>query len=145
MAWKTYNCEIMGRPAFVLIDQRFQATCPIPELSQVLWIGVYCDQPADGAFSPSAETVALDEIEADLLKLGQAFGYGWLVYVLRIDTPGVREYYFYYGKQAAPDKMISALIALHPKYRIESGTKGDDAWAEYGKYVSFDSNAIPNK
>lgn len=143
MAWKSYNCTINEKPAQVLIDQSFQEQFPLKELPRILWIGIYCNHPSDGAFWHPDETSTLDEIENDLLGLGQSFGHGWMLYVLRIATPGIREYYFYYGNHAETNKIITSLKGLHPKYQIEADAKVDSEWVEYGNYISFEPTEFP--
>ena len=42
----------------------------------------------------------LDSVEDDLIKLCDRHGNGWAAYVHRLDTPGLREYYVYFGDGA---------------------------------------------
>lgn len=142
MSWIHYLCEIKGRNASVLVDKRFVGHFPLKEVSRLLWVGIYCKLPAEGAFWNPDETNTLQEIENDLIKLGQQFGNGWLVYVLLIATPGMREYYFYYGEHAEVDKIITSLKALHPSYRIESDAIDDPQWVEYRNYALFEPEPI---
>ncbi|MFZ2956964.1 MAG: DUF695 domain-containing protein [Candidatus Ozemobacteraceae bacterium] len=142
MTWKHYQCTIKDNLASVLIDQQFQEHYPLKELPQLFWVGIYCDLASDGAFWNPEETQALDEIEKHLLMLGQSFGNGWMVFLFRIATPGIREYYFYYGDGAEVQKIVPALMNFHPKYRIESGFRLDTDWVEYRKYISFDNSIL---
>jgi hypothetical protein len=141
MAWTHYSCEISGKPASVLIDERFAPQFPIRELPRLSWFGVYCNQPTGRAFWNPEETDDLDRIETDLIKLSETFGHGWAVYVLRVATHGVREYYVYHADQAELSKVFSALKARYPNYRIEFETIDDLAWAQYGKYVSYEPDS----
>jgi hypothetical protein len=138
MTWKNYTCEILGKPALVLIDQRFHEQLPVKELPRLSWFGVHCKQAPSGSFWHPNETQALDEIEADLLKACEAFGNGWIVYVPCITTPGIREYYLYHSDAADLNKAMEALKATHPTYRIEKDTIADPEWNEYRKYASFE-------
>lgn len=138
MAWKHYICEISGKPASVLIDGRFADQLPVKELPQLSWFGVYCQQPGGAAFWNPEETDVLDRLENDLIRLSETFGYGWVVYVLRIATPGIREYYLYHADQAELNKAFSALKAIYTNYRIEFETINDKVWEQYRKYVSYD-------
>lgn len=138
MAWKHYVCEVKERRASVLVDQRFQNQFPLKELPQILWLGIYCHSPSEGTVSSPDDAQTLERIESDLINLSQSFGHGWMVHVLQIRTPGIREYYFYYGKHAETDKIAVALRALHPTYRIEVDVKEDPQWVEYRNYVSFE-------
>jgi hypothetical protein len=140
MAWKNHLCEIKGKLSSVLVDQRFENEFPLKELPNVFWVAVYCNLPSNDSFWHPDETLALDDIENNLLKLAESFGNGWIVYVIRIDTVGVREYYFYYGKHADVDKVTTLLKSLHPSYQIESETKEDAKWTEYKNHVSFENN-----
>ena len=59
------------------------------------------------------------------------------VYVLRIATAGIREYYLYHSDMAEIKKAFDALKSAHPSYRIEVVTKNDPDWNEYKKYALF--------
>ena len=135
MTWKQINCEINDRPALVLVERRFKEQAPLKELQCISWFCVYCNQKPGSAFWSPDETETLDEIEDDLLRLCESFGHGWLVYVLRLAMPGVREYYFYHSDTAEIKKVIAALKVAHPSYRIEADTKNDPEWSEYQKYI----------
>jgi hypothetical protein len=137
MAWHHYLCEISDKPASVLIDDRFAEQSPVGELPRLSWFGVYCHEPTGGAFWNSAETVLLDQVEKDLIKLSEQHGHGWVVYVLRIATPGIREYYLYHADHAELDAVLEALQSLHPDYRIDFDTIDDNTWEEYRRYLSF--------
>jgi len=137
MAWKHYTCEISGKPALVLIDERFEKQAPVRELPLLSWFGIYCKEPPGNSFWNPDETEALDEIEDDLLRVCEAFGQGWIVYLLRIATPGIREYYLYYSDAADIQKTFVALKAIHPAYRIEMDTITDPEWNKYRNYASF--------
>ena len=142
MAWRHYTCEISSKPASVLVDERFAHQLPVKELPRLSWFGVYCQQPTGGAFWNPEEADALDQLENDLIRLAETFGHGWAVYVLRIATPGIREYYLYHADQAELNKAFSVLKAVYPDYRIEFKTINDVMWEQYGRYVSFDPNSI---
>ena len=137
MNWKHYTCEISGKPALVLVDDRFQEQAPIHELPRVSWFGVHCNQsPGADLWSPDEEQT-LDSIEDDLIKLCEAFGRGWAVYVLRIATPGMREYYLYHSSAAELNKAFESLKTLHPSYKIESEAKDDPQWQQYKTYADL--------
>lgn len=138
MAWRHYICEILGKPASVLIDDRFAHQSPVKELPRISWFGVYCNQPTGGALYSPAESDILDRLENELIKLSERFGHGWAIYVLRIATPGIREYYLYHADQAELSKVISELKAIYPSYRIEYEVSNDIAWEQYSRYVSYD-------
>ena len=82
------------------------------------WFGVWCKQDTEGRFRDDAETDKLAEIESDLLKLASKFSNGWAVYVRCAKSAGRREYFFYYGGNAALHEMLKPLQNLHPEYRI---------------------------
>ena len=138
MAWRHYTCEILGKPASVLIDEGFAQQSPIRELTRLSWFAVYCSQTTGGAFWNPEEADVLDRIENDLINLSETFGHGWAVYVLRVATPGIREYYVYHADHAELSKVFSALKATYPNYQIEFETTDDIAWEQYRKYVSYD-------
>jgi len=140
MAWKHYICELSGKPASVLIDDRFAHQSPVKELPRISWFSVYCNQPTSGEFWNPEEADILDRLENDLIRLSEMFGHGWAVYVLRVATFGIREYYLYHADQAELSKAFSALKAIYPNYRIEFETTNDIAWEQYRRYVFYDPN-----
>ena len=119
---------------------RFAQEFPVKELPRLSWLGVYCSRPAGGAFWDPEEADALDRIENDLVKLSGTCRHGWVVYVLRVATPGIREYYLYHADQAELSKVFLALEAIYPNYRIEFETTNDVAWEQYGRYVTSGPN-----
>jgi Family of unknown function (DUF695) len=135
MAWRHYTCEISGKTASVLIDDRFAQHIPVKDLIRLSWISVYCNQPTCGALWNPEETDSLDRIEHDLIRLAEIFGRGWAVYVLRIATPGIREYYLYEADQAELTKAFIALKVKYRDYRMEFETITDRKWEQYQRYV----------
>ena len=135
MPWSHRTTEIEKRPAGVLIDDRFRGSFPIRELPRLAWFGVYCRQDPAGSFWHPDERATLDAIEQDLLRLCGKFGRGWAVYVMRIDTPGIREYYLYCGEGAALAQVLPDLRAAHPEYRIEFEETTDAEWNRYRAFL----------
>lgn len=137
MTWQVYTCEILGKPAIVLIDDQFVDRLPFSEIPLLSWFGVYCNLPPDGACWAEEEAVALDQVEDRLIELVQQFGRGWAVYLMRLATPGIREYYVYHSPKVEMGKAFAALKASAPTYRIEHEISEDGNWAQYRKFVSF--------
>jgi hypothetical protein len=135
MAWSHRTTEIGSRPAQVLIDDRFRDDAPVRELPRLIWFGVYCRNEPGASFWHPDETGALDFIEDDLIRLCEQFGRGWAVYVMRIDTRGIREYYFYSGDATELPAAVTPLKAEHPEYRIEVDQKLDPAWERYRTFL----------
>jgi hypothetical protein len=135
MPWSHRITQIEGRPSGVLIDDRFRASSPVRELPHLAWIGVYCRLDSGGGFWHPDETASLDSIEQDLVRLAEQFGRGWVVYVMRIDTPGLREYYFYCGENAAISHALPSLRAAHPDYRIQFEETVDAEWSRYRTFL----------
>jgi len=123
------------QPASVLIDDRFRETAPVAELPWLAWFGVYCRLDPGGGFWHPDETEVLDLIESELIGLCETFGRGWVVYSMRIDTPGIREYYLYRGEHAALENALPSLQKAHPEYRIEFDEKYDSDWERYTTYL----------
>lgn len=145
MAWQLYECTILDLPALVLIDNRFAGTAPLEELPLLTWVGVYNRLPhGEGLWDPD-ETDDLEALEAELLLRFEARGQGWAVYVLRIVTPGVREYYVYHSGQARVGRAVQDIHKTWPRYRIETSTIQDPLWVQYRKYVSPISGAGDGK
>jgi hypothetical protein len=135
MGWLLQSdCQINGRRAQILFDDQYLKIAPIQQLTELSWIGVFCQNPPGHAFWDPQETESLDKLEDIMLKLCEILGDGWIAYVFRIATPGLREYYFYHSNDAAIRDAYSALKALQPKYRIEFDSLYDPSWLEYRKY-----------
>jgi hypothetical protein len=131
MPWTTRNAEIEGRPSQILLDDQFKESAPVRELPRLARFGVYCQCAPGAAFWDPKETVSLDALEKDLIGLCEKFGEGWAVYVLRIATPGVREYYVYMGDNVDFAHVVPALLAQHPDYQIEYEETTDPSWRRY--------------
>jgi hypothetical protein len=126
----------------VPIDDRFHGSLPVRELPRLAWFGVYCRQDPGGGFWHPGETESLDTIEQDLIRLCEQFGRGWAVYVMRIDTRGIREYYLYCGARAALAQALPSLRAAHPDYRIEFEETTDAEWSRYRTFLP-DHEPVP--
>jgi hypothetical protein len=135
MPWTHYQFEIEGKPACALLDTQFARQAPTEQLPNVAWFGVYCRLPAGGAHWDPNEQPVLDAIEDDLIRLCSYFGNGWAVYVRRLDTQGLREYYIYFGGSAELAKVLPSLKALHAGYRIEFESRPDPQWAHYRSWI----------
>lgn len=135
MPWLQRTTEIEKRPAGVLIDDRFRGSLPVRELPRLAWFGVHCRRDPGSSFWHPDETAALDAIEQDLIRLCEQFGRGWAVYVMRIDTRGIREYYLYCGGSAALAHVLPSLHAAHSDYRIEFEETADAEWSRYRAFL----------
>ena len=131
MPWSHRTTKIEGRPAQVLIDDRFGTSAPVCELPRLAWLGVYCRRAPGAAFWDAAESDSLDAVEDDLIALCDRFGHGWAAYVLRIATPGIREYYVYIGDSVHFVQVLPGLLAKHADYRIEYEETKDPSWSRY--------------
>jgi len=104
MPWSHRTTEIDGRPAQVLIDDRFRSVAPTRELPRLAWFGVYCRDDPGGAFWHPDESANLDVVERDLIRFCEHFGRGWAVYVMRIDTLRARK--LIAGNSAIPEQVL---------------------------------------
>ncbi|MFN0018044.1 MAG: DUF695 domain-containing protein [Pirellulaceae bacterium] len=135
MPWTHYQFEIHGRPVGVLLDTQFASQPQREQLPNVAWFGVFCRLPPSGAFWDPKEQEHLDAIESDLIGLCGSFGNGWAIYVRRVDTPGLREYYVYFGGIAELEKVLPGLKSLHADYRIEFESRPDPEWEQYESWI----------
>jgi hypothetical protein len=131
MGWSHRITQIGNQPAQILIDDGYRATAPIRELSGLAWFGVYCQSAPVDCFWEPAETDKLDDLEDDLIQLCHKFGEGKAIYVMRIATRGVREYFMYFGDSAKLNAVLPNLKTLHSNYRIEYDEKIDPGWNRY--------------
>jgi hypothetical protein len=80
----------------------------------------------------------LDAVEQDLIRLCERFGRGWAVYVMPIDTRGIREYYVYNGPGASLADALPGLLSIHPEYRIEYDETTEADWSRYRAFLPQD-------
>lgn len=135
MSWKFFEAKAGQDRAQILIDLQFGGQMPTEQLPHLAWFGVWCKEDPKGAFWSPHEAPRLDAIEEDLIKLVEAHGNGWAVYVRRYATPGVREYYFYFGGDADLSKVAVNLTDRHPGYRIEFEVGTDPTWSKYAQWM----------
>jgi hypothetical protein len=135
MSWKFFEIRNGEKKAQVLFDHRFSGEMPTDSLPHVGWFGVWCQEDPGGAYWSPHEADRLDALEADLIALAEQHGNGWAVYVRRYATPGVREYYFYFGDGADLSKVAVGLKSKHPSYRVEYETRPDPKWARYTEWL----------
>lgn len=131
MAWSSRITNVDGRLAQIFIDDRFRSSAPVRQLQRLAWFGVYTNSDPGGAFWHPDETVSLDAIEDDLIRLCEKFGRGWVVYVLRIATRGIIEHFLYFGDSANLSVVLPNLQSAHPAYRIEYEEFADPSWRRY--------------
>jgi hypothetical protein len=84
-----------------MVDDRFAADPPVDQLSHLAWFGVFCAKAPGAGLWDAGEGAQLDAIEDDLIQLCERHGNGRAAYIHRLDTPGLREYYIYFGDGAA--------------------------------------------
>jgi hypothetical protein len=137
MAWRTAFLNFDGKPGHVIVDDRFADNPPVDQLPYLAWFGVYCTKAPGGGLWDLSEGAQLDAIEDDLTKLCERHGNGWAAYVQRLDTPGLREYYIYFGEGAGLDNVLAELKAAHPNYRLEFDRIDDLKWAQYRKWLGW--------
>jgi glyoxylase-like metal-dependent hydrolase (beta-lactamase superfamily II) len=136
MAWDSYVANVDVRTAQVLLDRSFASAPPASQLPRLAWFGVWARLPAGGAFWDPAEAAALDDIEVALLDLAGQVARGWGVYVRRLATAGLREYYFYTGAHFDLASVAAELVERFPQYRVEHAHTADPDWAKYTGWVA---------
>lgn len=141
MTWQLFDAEILGNQAQVLLDDQFITDNPGEDLPNIAWFGVWCSKDTEGHFWNPEETDTLNQIEQELLDLAGQSGNGWAVYVRRVISAGKREYFFYFGGDAALSDVLPQLQSQHPEYRIEYDVKPDPAWTYYFSWLKEAPNA----
>jgi Family of unknown function (DUF695) len=136
MTWQLFETHINGIPSQVLLDDRFSKETPTDDLPRLARLSVGSQQTPEGGDWPPEESSALDALENDLIAFADQFGYGWAVYVRRVDSPGLREYDFYFGGDADLSKVVPSLTELHPDYRIQWESTSDLGWQHYAAWLA---------
>ena len=136
MAWQHTITMIGDRQAQVLIDEQFRTAAPLVKLPGLTWFAVYCQLDPGAAFWHPDETATLDALESTLFGLCEHFGRGWAVYVCRLATRGIREYYLYHGPGAELEKLLPRLRKAYPAHRLEYDVTSDPKWGRYNSLLS---------
>ena len=132
MAWQRKDGRIARRRAEILIDLRFRDTAPVRDLPMLHWLGVWCRQPVQRErFVPAAEQATVLRIERKLKTLARKASNGWAVYVMRIVSEGLVQYFFYARGAGALDGVSAELRKSFPRYRFEHDSEPDAEWVEY--------------
>jgi hypothetical protein len=134
-SWTHYNCKIQDKPAQVLVNLEIRTSVPDLQRTTLLWIGVYCRMNPEGAFWNPSETEALDRVEDHLIRTVTTSINA--AYVLRIATPGIREYYFYANSDTGFSDCVVATRNAFPEYRIESDQTRDIDWSRYLSFYDY--------
>ena len=135
MTWKFFETRDGDGKAQVLLDHRFDEAPPTEALPNLAWFGVWCNGAPLGAYWSPTEAPVLDALEADLIRLAEQHGNGWAVYLRRYATPGLREYYFYFGEDADMRAVAVELVDKHLGYRIEFDARPDPTWSGYASWL----------
>jgi hypothetical protein len=135
VTWKFFEIRDGEKKAQVLLDHRFAGEPPMDALPHIGWFGVWCREDPKGAYWSPTEAPILDALEEDLIQLAEKHGNGWAVYLRRYATPGLREYYFYFGDGADLGRVAVALTQKHPGYRIEFERRPDPKWSGYASWL----------
>src|SRR5688500_1722724 len=114
VSWTHYECEIKERPALVLVDKRFVGCEPPSDLPKLFWLCVYMRLPPGGSFWDPDETDVLDKLEDDFIDLLSDNARGQAAYVLRVATPGLREYYVYHSTAVNLASTHAGLCKAYP-------------------------------
>lgn len=140
MSWKTFETRVEGKNAIVLLDERFANSAPVAELTLLTWIAVWRRMEPDVGYWNEAESASLDRLEDELIRILDDVGQGWAVYVLRIATPGIREYYCYSSDVLDVAVVLRRIQRVSPDYRIEGKTRDDRDWSLYRRFVALGSD-----
>ena len=135
MSWLHYETTLAGHRASVLFDNRFASSSP-PDLSELGWLGVHTRLEPGAAYWNPEETDALDTIEADLLRLCEQVSGGHAVYLRRVASYRIREYYIYFRAGLDLTPLAPRLQVLHPGYHVEFEHKADAPWAHYSSWLA---------
>jgi hypothetical protein len=90
--------------------------------------------PVNSFWNPD-ESESLDSVESDLIRLWHGCGHGWAVYVMRIATHGIREYYVYAGGTADFSSVVARMRTLYPSYRVDFEESADPTWKRYTGFL----------
>ena len=82
----------------------------------------------------------LTALEHELVKAADDEARGWAVYLMRICTPGFREYYFYAAEHVALGPVRERLQRSFD-YKIEYADKADPHWTWYKEWLQREKAA----
>lgn len=132
MTWQLFDTDFKGIPSQVLLDDSYSQEIPGEELPNLARFSIWFQQtPPEEAYVNADEADAVEKLEKDLLGIANHFGQGWVVYVRRLDMPGLREYDLYYGGDADLSQVVPMLTEANPGYRVEFEHSADPGWNQY--------------
>ena len=136
MTWMNGEVKLQDRNAYVSLDSRFEENVPFVELPCINWFGIWARSPTPlDAYFPEDEEKSYLALERRLIEIAGETSDGWAVYCMRVLSRGIAELYFYSKDSATLAKVLTALKAEFPNYRVEHEAKNDQSWSEYFKYL----------
>jgi hypothetical protein len=138
-----YFTELNGKRAMVILEDGYMDAFPVAQLPNLSWFCVYWRLVPGGGFWDPDESDDLDALEEELMRLCDEAGHGWAVFVRRLDTYGIREFYFYTGGSSNLAAVLPRLHRLHPEYRIEYDVTSDPEWSHYVAWLREHGIELP--
>ena len=140
MSWIQASLQLHDRAVHAILDARFSATAPVPELPCLNWIGLWMREAVpENSYVAETKHESFLALEREMIQLAAEISNGWAVYCIRLLSRGIAEYYFYTRDVDTLSRLLPLLKHQHPEYRIERECKTDPAWSEYKKYLKATS------
>jgi len=131
--WESFVCNVNDVIASVFVDLSLQHVAPIADYPVFAWLFIRLHQPkGDGpskGLSEDSEFEALCKYEDDVtLAVSQ---HDDCVYVGRITTSGMRQFYFFIAENTDFKSMIDEVLRKHQDYQFQVGQQPDTSWNQY--------------
>ena len=127
--WESYLCKVNDSIASIFVDLGFQHIAPVASHSTLSWLFIRLQQPTDDGLSRDEEFDALCRYEEDVeLAISR---HDTCLYVGRITTNGMRQFYFFITPDADFSAIIDEVLRKHRDYLYQVGQKPDASWGQY--------------
>lgn len=135
MTWQEASIKLNDRDVYAVLDAHFSDMAPIIELPCLNWLGLWPPKPVSSEANDSKKDDSwFLEVEPHILEIASTISDGWAVYVARLVTRGVTEYYFYTKDESTLASLVPELRKHFPQHRMEHERKSDQTWSEYFKF-----------
>lgn len=127
--WDFYRCNVNDRLSFIFTNLSLVESAPVASMPVLNWLWIKLRFPDDRGLSTDQEYESLcdyeDEIQFVLSEVHD------VQYVGRITGAGRREFYFYSADGVDLRQLLDNVLANHPEYQFQVGSKPDKDWSQY--------------
>jgi len=143
--WDFYFLRVDDQPASIFVDLGVFEHAPDASLPYMAYVRVHMHSPREDGLSSQEEFDALSAVEESIEDTLQS---DTTAYVGRCTTAGTRDFFFYTGTPDDWSARVATVMASHPDYDYDVGTREDEDWGLYFGYLypsPMDMQCIQNR